>query len=123
MKVWKSELAVLRALQTVAEWANEVDSPLHFGICAEAISTLTDEETLEHEGEVLDWITDCWLTFREASGDPNFPVPSPDPSLSAQEAYNRLHRWSGPYGACRRRFLYHCIAELEVFMFGEDTTE
>ena len=89
----------------------------HHGLC-EHIKACSDyhEERLAIQNALLG----CFLLWPEYSGDPAYPVPSPDgyeddeydAEYAAECAYDQLDLWAGPYGEARMRLLDFIIQTL-----------
>lgn len=58
----------------------------------------------------------CFRLWPEYSGDPAYPVPSPDgdedDEYDAECAYDQLNLWTGAYGEARKRLLDFIIQTL-----------
>lgn len=83
------------------------------GLCSSLQSTrFENQEKMPHWGFPLtERVGELMRDWPEYSGDHAFPVPSPDPVMSASEAYGKFRNtenmWSPnhPYGAARLRMI------------------
>ena len=99
---------LLRVIELLESWAGDQLAPPDkwSGICVNlalvpeiSMSGMTDWEAL---------VSEAAKTWPEWSGDPRYPVPHPDllPE-SAYTAEREVPKWSGEYGAARRRLCQH----------------
>lgn len=69
-----------------------------------------------HSEEERRQFRNCFKTWQHYSGDDSFPIPSPDKSINAQDAYfdkrNDLWDRDTEYGRLRWDLLDHIIAEM-----------
>ena len=92
-----------KAVDLLESWADDQILPMNsfYGIC---YNLFLRDVTTRWEGLVA-VAAESWPEF---SGDHNYPVPHPD--LLPESAYTakwEVPKWSGEYGAARRRLCQH----------------
>ena len=83
------------------------------GLCEHIIACSSDPD----EGfAIRNALRQCFRLWPEYSGDPAYPVPSPDgdedDEYDAECAYDQLNLWTGAYGEARKRLLDFIIQTL-----------
>ena len=99
---------LLRVSELLESWAGDQLPPPDkwSGICVNL--ALVPEISMSG---MTDWgalVSEAAKTWPEWSGDPRYPVPHPD--LLPESAYTakwEVEKWSGEYGAARRRLCQH----------------
>ena len=90
------------------------------GICGNIDHKVTNAMHVKFPGYVIndddEFIMNSWRILRRASctwpkfsGDAEFPIDDPHEIETAYDAYARLPKWTGAYGALRFELLDHVI--------------
>lgn len=96
---------LLRVIDILESWAEDQLSPIDkwSGIC---VNLARPPELSMSDWEAL--VSEAVKTWPEYSGHPSYPAPHPD--LRPEAAYTakwEVDKWSGEYGAARRRLCQH----------------
>ena len=92
------------------------------GICGNIERKVKNARDVKFPGYVIDVesIMNPWRTLRRTfctwpkfSGDTDFPINDPNEIETADDAYARLPKWTGAYGALRFELLDHVIDFIE----------
>ena len=76
--------------------------------------------TLKYRNQALSvWFQETAKEWGGFSGDPYYPVPSPDEDINVQLAYQRFEHWLGDYGESRMSLLDFFVNQVEAIMEGE----